>query len=327
VGSCTSLALDGLGRSHISYFDRTSNSVLYARYNSDGSWFKNTIDSAGTANCFSVMAVNPATNDPSVGFIRGGSLWYSLGTTWLNPMQIDTGVSTTTYEYQEFGLALAADGTPHFAYRKGSDLWYATWTGSGWSRTKLVTGPVGMAIAIALGPDNLPHIAYYKSGMLYYTRYSGGWPTESIAAEGLSGSGVGVALAVDQSGNAMAAYLSNVGTDLRISTRLCNPICSWTAGTLLDDNADENFSLKLDRSGAPHLAASAYTPAQGFWLDYITRQGSTWSVQVVDSMTGGYPSIGLTPAGTPRISYSDSGNKDLKFVLKLNGLFLPLIKR
>ncbi len=94
VGSCTSLAVDGIGRSHISYFDSTSNSLQYARYNDDGSWFKNTIDSAGTANCFSVMAVNPATNEPSVGFIRGGSLWYSLGnSSWLNPMQVDTGVN------------------------------------------------------------------------------------------------------------------------------------------------------------------------------------------------------------------------------------------
>jgi hypothetical protein len=332
VGSCTSLAVDGLGRSHISYFDSTSNSLLYALYNSDGSWFKNTIDSAGTAICFSVMAVNPATNNPSVGFIRGGSLWYSLGTSWINPMQVDTGVSNTIYEYQVFGLALASDGTPHFAYRKGSDLWYATWTGSGWSRTLLVTGSVGSNIALALGPDNQPHIAYYRSGVLYYTYYNGVWSTESIATNGVDGSGVGVALAVDQTGKPMAAYLDIGATDLRVSTRQClstlpTITCFWTAGLLVDDAAEENFSLALDRTGTPHLAVFAITSGLNFQLHYLTRQGGVWVLQEVDTGvgTGGYPSIGLTPAGTPRISYYDLHNNDLKFVLKLNSILLPLI--
>ena len=329
VGNCTSLAEDGIGRSHISYFDSTSNSLLYARHNSDGSWFKNTIDSAGTASCFSVMAVNPATNDPSVGFIRGGSLWYSLGTTWSSPMQVDSGVSNTTYEYQAFGLALASDGAPHFAYRKGSDLWYAYWNG-GWAHTKLVTGSVGSYIAMALGPDNQPHIAYYHSGVLNYTYYyNGGWLTETIAANAIDGSGVGVTLAVAHTGQPTAAYMNGVGTDLRVSTRLCLPVCFWTTGLLVDDNAEENFSLALDRTGNPHLAALAWVSGQGFQLDYITRQGGVWSVQAIDTNNGvgWYPSIGLTPAGTPRISYSDGGNNDLKFVLKLYRVFLPLIKR
>ena len=225
VGSCTSLAVDGIGRSHISYFDSTSNSLQYARYNNDSSWFKNTIDSAGTANCFSVMAVNPATNEPSVGFIRGGSLWYSLGnSSWLNPMQVDTGVNETP-NYQVFGMALASNGAPHFAYRKGSDLWYATWNGS-WSRTRLVTGSVNAYIALALGPDDQPHIAYYYNlTELKYTHFNGSWLTETIDTNAADGSGVGVALAVAQSGQPTAAYLNWGGSDLprlhpRVSSHL-----------------------------------------------------------------------------------------------------------
>ena len=329
VGSCTSLKVDGLGRAHISYIDSNSHALLYARSNNDGTWFKNTIDTPATASCFSVMAINSATNDPSVAFVRSGNLWYSMGTTWLNPSQIDTGVNITPYDYQTFSLALASDGTPHFVYRKGSDLWYTFWTGSGWSRTQLVTGAVESFVALALGPDNRPHIAYYQSGALKYTRYNGSWLTETIAANGTSGPGVGVALAVAQSGQPTAAYLNWGGSDLRVSTRLCLPICNWTTGLLVDDNAEENFTLALDRTGNPHLAALALVSGQGFRLDYITRQGGVWSVQAIDANDGDgwYPSIGVTPAGMPRISYHDGGNSDLKFALKLNSQILPMIMK
>jgi hypothetical protein len=328
VGSCTSLKVDGLGRAHISYFDNTSHALLYARYNNDGSWFKNTIDSSGTASCFSVMGINPATNDPSVAFIRGGSLWYSTGTTWFSPNQIDTGVTNTPFDYQSFSLALASDGTPHFVYRKISDLWYTFWTGSSWSRTQLVTGSVGSHVALALGPDNRPHIAYYQSGALKYTRYNGSWLTETITSNGATGSGTGVALAVDQSGQPMAAFMNNVGMELRVSTRLCLPVCSWTSPLLVDGNAEEEFSLALDRNGTPHLAALAWI-AGDYRLDYITRRSGVWSAQLLDSnnLVGRYPSISLTPSGAPRISYYDFSNGDLKFALKLDSLFLPLIVR
>ncbi len=166
------------------------------------------------------------------------------------------------FDYQSFSLALASDGTPHFVYRKGSDLWYTFWTGSGWSRTLLVTGPVGSYVALALGPDNRPHIAYYQSGALKYTRYNGSWLTETIASNGTTGSGLGVALAVDQSGQPMAAFMNNVGIDLRVSTRLCLPVCSWTSPLLVDGNAEEEFSLALDRNGTPHLAALAFIPRE-----------------------------------------------------------------
>ena len=110
---------------------------------------------------------------------------------------------------------------------------------------------------------------------------------------------------------------------------MCLPICSWTTGLLVDDNAEENFSLALDRTGNPQLAAFALVSGQGFRLDYITRQGGVWSVQAIDTNdgVGWYPSIGVTPAGMPRISYHDGGNSDLKFALKLNSLLLPLVRK
>jgi hypothetical protein len=332
TGMCSSLAFDGLGRAHISYSNGTNNYLKYARYNSDTTWTMNTIDASGNATCFSIIAYAPNTNDPAVGYVVSGNLYYRSmsGVAWGSASLIDSGVSSVGTGYRSFGMALASDGAPHFAYRKGSDLWYRYWTGSGWSTpAKLVTGSVGSYIALALSPSNQPSIAYYRAGVLYHTRNSGGWSTEAIATNGASGSGVGVALAVDQAGQVTAAYLNNSGTDLRVANLLCSPICGWTSGVLVDTDADEYFWLALDRKGKPHLAASGWSLTEGNTLHYITQVGSSWVVQVVDdaSPTGWYPSIGLTPDGMPRISYYDLTNKDLKFVFMLNRIYIPIVMK
>ena len=331
TGTCTSLAVDGLGRAHISYSDGTNKSLKYARYNSNTTWTMNTIDASGNAACFSVVAYAPNTNDPAVGYIVSGNLYYRSmsGDVWGSASLIDSGVSGAGDWYQRFGFALATDGAPHFAYRKGSDLWYTYWTGSGWSTAKLVTGSVGSHISLALSPANQPSIAYYQAGVLYHTRNSGGWSTEAITTNGASGSGIGVVLAIEQTGQVIAAYLNTSGTDLRVANRLCSPICGWTSGVLVDDDAAEQFWLASDRSGKPHLAASGWSSTEGNTLHYITQVGSSWVVQVVDDggTTGWYPSIGLSPGGMPRISYYDLTNKDLKFVFKLNRTYLPMIKK
>jgi hypothetical protein len=332
TGKCTSLAVDGLGRAHISYSDGTNNYLKFARYNNDTTWTWNTIDASGSAACFSIIAYAPNTNNPAVGYMIGGNLYYRSmsGDVWGSASLVDSGVSSGVPGQPSFGMALALDGAPHFAYRKGSDLWYTYWTGSGWSTpAKLVTGSVGSYIALALNHANLPSIAYYQSGMLYHTFNNGGWSTEVIATNGASGSGVGAAIAIDQSGQVTAAYLNNIGTDLRVANRLCSPVCGWTSGALVDTDADEYFWLALDHTGKPHLAASGWSLAEGNTLHYITQVGSSWVVQVVDNggNTGWYPSIGLSPGGMPRISYYDLTNEDLKFVFKLDQIYLPLIIR
>ena len=332
VGQCTSLAVDSLGRSHISYLDATNHRLLYARYDGGSTWFKNTIDSSGTANCFSVMRINPTTNVPSVGFsTSGGSLYYSrlVSSSWqTNPQAVDTGITGT---YQNFGLALDSGGEPRFTYRKGSNLWYAVPNGASWSPASIVSGSVGGYVALALGPSNQPFIAYYQAGVLKHTTFNGSWITETIAA---SGAGVGVALAVnpaDPIGTVVAAYLSNGGNNLAFSSRgLCNPtthVCSWTSGVIVDALAEENFSLAVDTMGVPHLACFSFT-SSGFELHYITKRANSWVVQVVDNggWVGEYPSIALSPySGKPRISFQDVTNQDLKFVLQPDRVHLPIM--
>lgn len=335
VGKCSSLAVDKQGYLHISYFDSTSNSLLYIQYGNleDDPLIMNTID-LGATNCFSVIALN-AANNPSVGYVRGGNLYLrSLsGSGWTGEMLVDTGISGSFDYYQAFGMALDSIGYPHFAYRKGNDLWYAYWTGSSWSRSLRVDElATSGAVALALSPSNRVSIAYYEGSTLMHliTHPLQGWISEVIAS---SGTFYGVALAVDPGGNVMAAYLGSVGMDLYFSrrTNICvyEPpySCIWSSSVVVDDQGEDFFSLAVDRQGIPHLAAGAWV--SGFELHYITQQGTSWLVQQVDTneASGPYPSIALTPGGTPRISYLDWLNYDLKVVYQLDQVFLPVVRR
>jgi hypothetical protein len=332
VGTCSSIKVDSLGRAHISYYDSTGKALLYLRYNPDGSKSFATPVSSANLSCFSVLAVNPTTNAASIAYIVAGTLYYSLGAnSWTSPMVIDTGVNTG-YDYQSFGMALAPDGTPHFAYRKGTDLYYTYWTGSAWSHNLIASGVEGAYVALALGPDNRPHIAYYlwgSPGELKHTHYTGSaWSTTTIAARGIDQSGTGIALVVDPTGKPQAAYMDLSGQHLRISSGLCAPVCSWGAGVLLDDASEEYFSLSLSPDGTPHLAAYAWT-GSSYELHYVTYQGGAWTVLRMDTNydVGWQPSIALAKDGSAYISYEDGGNRDLKLVFHLRHLFLPQVKK
>jgi hypothetical protein len=96
---------------------------------------------------------------------------------------------------------------------------------------------------------------------------------------------------------------------------------------VVDAQGEEYFSLAVDRRGNPHLAASVF--GYGISLHYITRKGTAWVVQTVDSNrnSGWKPSIALSPTGKPRISYYDLINDDLKIAFQLDQIFLPMVKR
>jgi hypothetical protein len=329
MGSCSSLSIDSLGSAHISYFDNTNKHLLYAR-SSGSTWTKNTIDSTGNAGCYSAMIANPLNNDPTVAYINSGNLYYVVGngTTWVSPLPVESGVDSSFNGFQAFDMAIGSDGRPHMVYRKGGNIWYAVLNGTTWTKTQIVTGPTGSYVALALGPANQPHVAFYQSGSLKYTHYYlGAWQSaETIAATGMDGSGVGVDMAVNNNDLAFVAFLDAGGSDLSVSSRVCNPFCGWSTPALVDDDAEEYFSLAMDRSGNPHLATWALN---GSHLHYLTRRNSTWSVLDADANagTGWYPSISLAPNGTPRISYYDTYNDDLLYILKLDRLFLPLVIR
>jgi hypothetical protein len=273
------------------------------------------------------MAANPVNGNPSVAYISGGNLYYRTGngTTWNSPIPVDSGVDYIYDAYQAFSMAFDSDGKPNIVYRKGGNLIHVVYVGTSWVPTTLATGTVTSYVALAIGPDKQPQVAFYESGALKYRRYfGGGWQSaETIAASGSNGPGVGVAMVVDKNNLPTVAFLNSGGTDLRASSRSAGGV--WTISPLLDDYAEEYFSLAIDSANNLHLAAASLVTNVGSQLHYHTRKGGTWSMLPVDTLTGlmSFPSISLTTDGMPRISYYDLFSHDLLFVLKLNRSYLP----
>ena len=77
-------------------------------------------------------------------------------------------------------------------------------------------------------------------------------------------------------------------------------------------------SLVLDSSGNPHIVFGAGT------LQYASLSPTgDWSIQTIDSKdrTGNFPSITISPSGTPQVSYFNLANEDLNFAYLENGVW------
>ncbi len=333
VGKCASLAVDGLGRSHISYFDETHGYLLYARYDGSTLAAKGNIDVSGTASCSSVMAVDPLTNNPVVGLVKGGNLYYAAyaSNAWQAPILVDNITSLSYDGYQDFGLAVRPDGKAVFAYRRDDDLVMATRDGSGWTVGTVTSGITGK-ISLVLGSGGSPHILFYLGNQLSHAfTYGVGWKIEPVADA--ASNYYGAALAASQNGKLAAVFLASGGWKMHYAERTTtcdslSKLCQWTAPVQVDEQCEEYFSLAMDRSGVPHAACMALL-SQGMSLHYITRRGSSWSILEVDGggSVGWYPSLALSPSGKPRISYYDQYNYDLKFALAWDTVYLPALRK
>jgi len=332
VGYSSSIAVDTLGLMHISYYDDTADSLRYLKYSINGGPLTSEqITFTGTVGRFSILKLN-ANNYPTVGYWDNGDIKYRKfnGTYWPAPSIADSGVDGALYSDQLFGMDLDSNGYPHFAYYKGNDLWYTYWTGASWSRNLIVDDTAsGSQVSLALGPGNRPSIAYFESGTLYH------WTKNIIDMPIIEqiGEGWKVNIAVDDNGKVMVAYLKPMGSILALRSRgsVCNGppfyTCIWNPEEIIDPNGEEEFSFALDNKGRPHVASFAWTTP--FQLNYITRVGTSWTLQVLytDNNVVWSPSIALSPSGMPRISHYDMLNHDLLIAYKLDQTFLPLIKR
>jgi hypothetical protein len=195
VGLDTSLALDGGGNPHISYFDATSLNLKYA-FKSGGSWNIVTVDSLGTVGQYTSLALDGSGN-PRISYHGNSTLKYA----WCDTVCDDSGnwtaitVDSSASDVGEFtSLALNSSGNPRISYASfpsptNGDLKYAScdagcdipgnWT----TETVDSTGNTGWDTSLALDSIENPHIAYYRFdlGNLRYAKHNGNnWELEDV---------------------------------------------------------------------------------------------------------------------------------------------------
>lgn len=198
-----SLALDSLGRPHISYVDRTSGALKYASY--DGSaWHIQIADNVENTG-FSSLALDPA-GQPAISYWGDSSeLKYAHydGTSWQS-VTVDRAVGWMGHTSLSFDTL----GHPHIGYSTGGGLKYAYNDGVTWNNTTVI--PYGIYWAhLALDTSDQPHITAFNYEVVYASRSGDHWETMQVGqSEGLGDGGFGgfTALTLDSANHPRIAY-------------------------------------------------------------------------------------------------------------------------
>ena len=314
VGLYTSLALDGDGYPHISYFDLDNWDLKYAYQDATG-WYIETVDSEGAVGRDTSLALD-AGDYPHISYfdLSNGDLKYAY--------QDAAGWHVETVDGEGWvgwytSLALDGDDYPHISYYAHypyHDLKYAYQDATGWHIQTVDTGPMsydGGQTSLALDGDGYPHISYRGHRQLSYAYQDvSGWHIEIVDTG--TDRGFYPSLALDPGGYPHIVYC---GDDLMYASRGVSGL--WS-GSHLGGSHDDNpgyTSLAMDGSGYGHFSYCDNT-TDGDLLKYRRyRIDSSFHAETVDSDgdVGKYTSLALDAGGYPHISYYDYTNRDLKY--------------
>lgn len=308
VGLYSSLALDGNGNPHISYYDTTGDNLKYAWY--DGAWHVENVDTTGDVGSFSSLALDGdgrphisyyAATNTSLKYARREGAWHT------------ETVDNTASVGQDSSIALTSSGNPCISYYNATsdNLKYA-WYDGVWHLESVDTpGNVGLFCSLALGSNNRPHISYYDQTnfKLKYAHYDGVWNSETVDTGGAGGDvGLYCSLALDGNGRPHISYYDNHSMDLKYA--------HYNGAWHLEvadgpSNIGQFSSIALDSSDNPHIS---YYSVTGGNLKYARYDGS-WHAENVDTLgnVGLYTSLALDGNDNPRISYYDDTNDNLKY--------------
>ena len=322
VGQYTSLALEGRGYAHISYWDRSNEDLRYARW--DGfRWHIETVDRRGDVGQYTSLALDEGDN-PHIGYYDSSNddLRYARWEGWAWRIKtVDSGHGHTSLALDGRGDRCIG-GDPHISYAYDTDLKYARWDGFRWHiETVDSAGDVGEFSSLALDARDYAHISYYDRGnedLRYAHRDGSDWQIETVDTGTV---GEFSSLALDARDYPHISYYDRGNEDLKYAHWDGS---DWQIETVGTGTVGAYTSLALDGSGNPHIS---YYDSSNDDLKYAYWDGASWHIETVDSTgdVGEFTSLALDGRGNPHISYYDSSNGDLKYARKEIGGLPPSV--
>ena len=170
-GAYNSLALDGDGNPHISYYVSTLSNLRYA-YKDGGGWHFENVDSENRVGACTSLALD-SSGYPHISYFYCGTTTdpkcdifdlryaYKDASGWFT-QTVDAAGDVGLYT----SLALDSQDYPHISYFavEQGDLKYAHQDENGWHiETVDSAGDVGRYTSLALGKNDAVHISYYDS--------------------------------------------------------------------------------------------------------------------------------------------------------------------
>ncbi len=319
-GGFTSIAVDSDGAAHISYApedDADDLGAVDVRYATDasGSWAIEVADPGGQADFYTAMAIDPA------GFVH---VVYADDRGELRHLTREEGGWTReVLRTEDLGwgwpsLRIEESGVLHVGYALGQappeggvfewSVLHLVNAGDGWTTESLQPDDdVGNAFGLALGADGRVDFLYSDwthADNRYATNASGAWETTSIGEGRLDL----VCPEIDASGTVHAAMLYDW-----VPSYATNAGGTWTIEPIGERSYMPSLGLALDAAGAAHVCyQSGSDPGD---LHYATNASAKWTDEIVelgDTATGRWCSIGVAADGVVHIAYDDSTHLSLR---------------
>ena len=321
MGMNSSIAIDGQGRAHISYYDASSGALMYAA-NATGVWLAETIDAVGVSGSSKTSLAVDAQGHVHIAYYAAEDLRYATNATGAWAIETvyypgDVGISPS--------LALDGAGKVHISFYESEPgrLLLATNSSGSWKSMVIDdNGDVGAFSSLAIDAAGALHIAYCDSskGVLKYTsNATGAWLLQHVDNETTTGANASIAL--DSQGNAHISYFwegkDGFAGHLRYAT---NAQGAWTQQTVSGDlgYSGSYSAIAVDGDGKIRIAYYYTTTAD---LRYVSNVSGSWVVENIDTAhrTGKQTALALDASGASHISYYDASDGVLKYATDKNG--------
>jgi hypothetical protein len=313
-----SLALDGTGAAHISYYHQRDpvlgGRLKYAHSTAKG-WEIEVVDESTWLGEFNSIAVD-SKNVPHISYFEytNGQVRYAhrTGGDWQTEV-----VDVSDWWGGFTSIALDSAGEPHLSYTtQDGQARYAHRSGGAW-QIQDVADAVWFT-SIALDSGSLPHLAYFSTADRSLETASwneNGWQVQTVDQP--REAGWSADLALDGEGHPHLGYVERGGppSGQGQGGSLCYAYwdTSWHAEAVDAIGAGGGYaSVALDGAGLPHVAYYAGTSDD---LRYAHWDGGHWITQTVDwaGDVGTHASLALDKGGRPSISYQAATEGTLRY--------------
>ncbi len=309
AGSWPSIAVDGDGHVHVSYYDYNHGGVKYASDES-GVWAARFVQTGATVGDYTSIAAD-GQGKSYISYHDSGNndLRYATNAdgTWKNSTVDHNGV------VGEFtSIAVSANGSVSIAYYDlgNRSLKYAHLVGAQW-QIETVDDPVaevGEYASLALDASGSPHITYFDltNGCLKYAyKTSTGWTIASLAVT--TGAAGPNDLVLNSTGVPYVAYTS-LSTHILSVAHLGG---SWVSDPLTGSpQAGIHVSMGMDENDVQYVTYMGF--ASQVLVRAMNATGS-WSYSTIDSTLGAGLFNSMTIDGNQKIQVAYLENGRLKY--------------